>query len=127
MKVSFKLSYLKMAAIALALSLGVSAHAETPREELAHAYRLLKVAKSNYDGHRGKAMKELEMAGESLGLKLEGHDSEHESQWKSDEQIAEARRLLRDVRDKLEARDRDRAAAHVEKAIKETEAALRVK
>ena len=127
MKESFKLSYLKLAAVGLALSLGVSAYAETPREEIAHAYVLLKHAKADYDGHRGKAMKELEIVGESLGLKLEGHGSEHESQWKSDEQVAEARRLLREARDKLEARDRDRAAAHVEKAIKETDAALRVK
>lgn len=127
MKVSLKLSYLKLAAIALALSLGVSAYAETPREELAHAYALLKLANHDYDGHRVKAMKELEIAGESLGMKLEAHGSEHERKWKSDEQLAEAHRLLREARDKLEARDRDRAAAHVEKAIKETDAALRVK
>ena len=109
------------------MSLGARAYAETPREELAHAYALLKLANHDYDGHRVKAMKELEVAGKALELEFGGHGSEHERQWKSDEQLAEARRLLREARDKLEARDRERAAAHVEKAIKETDAALRVK
>jgi hypothetical protein len=114
-------------AIVLALSFGVRAYAETPREELAHAYILLKLANADYAGHRVKAMKELETAGKDLGLSLEGRGSEHERQLKSDEQVAEARRLLREARDKLEARDRDRAAAHLEKAIAEIDAALKVR
>jgi hypothetical protein len=109
------------------LSFGVRAYAETPREELAHAYILLKLANADYAGHRAKAMKELETAGKDLGLSLEGRGSEHERQLKSDEQVAEARRLLREARDKLEARDRDRAAAHLEKAIAEIDAALKVR
>ena len=111
----------------MALSLGIRAYAETPREELAHAYGLLKLANHDYGGHRAKAMKHLEEAGKALGLEFNHHGSEHERQWKSDEQLAEARRLLREARDKLEARDRDRAAEHVEKAIMETDAALKVK
>jgi len=127
MKLSSRSLYLQLAAIALALSLGVRAYAETPREELAHAYFLLKTADHDYGGHKGRAMQAVEEAGKALGLKLESHGSEHEHQWKSDERLAEARRLLRDARDKLEARDRDRAAAHVEKAITETDAALKFK
>jgi len=127
MKLSSRSRYIQIVAIVLALSFGVRAYAETPREELAHAYILLKLANADYAGHRVKAMKELETAGKDLGLSLEGRGSEHERQLKSDEQVAEARRLLREARDKLEARDRDRAAAHLEKAIAEIDAALKVR
>lgn len=127
MQLSSRSRYIQIVAIVLALSFGVRAYAETPREELAHAYILLKLANADYAGHRVKAMKELETAGKDLGLSLEGRGSEHERQLKSDEQVAEARRLLREARDKLEARDRDRAAAHLEKAIAEIDAALKVR
>jgi hypothetical protein len=111
----------------LALCFGLRAYAETPREELVHAYVLLKLANHDYDGHRVKAMEEVEAAGKALGLNLEGGGSEHERQLKSDEQIAEARRLLREARNKLEVQDRDRVASHVEKAIKEINVALKIK
>ncbi len=113
--------------MALALSFGMSAYAETPREELAHAYRLLKIANHDYAGHREAAMRELEAAGRDLGIELEGHDIEHERQMKSDEQVTEARRLLRESRDKLERRDREREAAHLDRAMRELDAALEVK
>jgi len=118
---------LQIAALAVALSFGASAYAETPREELVHAHRLLKLANHDYAGHREAAMKELEAAGKALGLKLGGDASEHERQIKSDEKLAEARRLLREARDKLERQDRDRVAARVDKAIEEIDTALRVK
>jgi hypothetical protein len=119
--------YLQLAAIAVILSFGISAYAEPPRDELVHAYHLLKKADHDYDGHRVKAMAEVEAAGKDLGLELGGDLPDKERQWKSDDQLIEARRLLRDARDKLEARDRDRVAAHVEKAIKEINDALSVK
>jgi hypothetical protein len=127
MKRSSRSLYIQIAAIVLALSFGVCAYAETPREELAHSYILLKLANHDYAGHRVKAMKELEAAGKDLGLVLEGRGSEHERQLQSDEQVAEARRMLGEARDKLEARDRDRVAARLEKAILEIDAALKVK
>ena len=116
-----------MAAVAVALTIGVRAYAEPPRDELAHAYRLLKSADHDYDGHREAAMKEVQVAGDKLGLTLEGEGVERERQWKSDRRLSEARKLLRDARDKLEERDRDRVAESVEKAIKEIDVALKVK
>jgi hypothetical protein len=128
MKISYQSAWLKMAAVAVALTMvGVRAYAEPPREELAHAYRLLKSADHDYDGHREAAMKEVQIAGDKLGLTLEGEGVERERQWKSDRRLTEARRLLRDARDKLEEHDRDRVAASVEKAIKELDVALKVK
>jgi hypothetical protein len=119
--------FVQMAAIALILSFGFSAYAEPPRDELIHAYHLLKKADHDYDGHREKAMEAVKAAGNDLGLELGGDLPDRERQWKSDDQLIEARRLLRDARDKLEAHDRDRVADHVEKAIKEINAALDVK
>lgn len=101
--------------------------AETPRGELVHAYVLLKLANHDYGGHRLRAMEELESAGKMLGLELKGDGSEHERQLKSDEHLVEARRLLQHAREKLEARDRERAAERVDSAIKQIDLALRVR
>ena len=121
--------YLQIATIAVALTFGVRTYAETPRDELVHAYRLLKSANSDYQGHRMNALNEVEAASKDLGLELHGDVNlqNRERQWKSDQQLSEARKLLRDSRKKLEARDRDRVASHVESAIKEIDSALRVK
>jgi hypothetical protein len=100
---------------------------ETPREEIAHAFRLLKKADRDYAGHRVKAMAEVEVAGKALGLELTGEIADKEKQWKSDEQVTEARRLLREARDKLEKKDRDIVAEHVDIAVKELDEALKVK
>lgn len=119
--------YVQIGAIALAMIFGMRAYAETPREELVHAFRLLKTANHDYAGHRVKAMGEIEIAGKDLGLELGGDLPERERQWKSDAQLVEARRLLRESRNKLEKRDRDRVAEHVDMAIKEVDEALKVK
>jgi hypothetical protein len=113
--------------LAMGLSLGVRAFAEGPREELAHAYHHLKYADHDYNGHRGAAMHEVEIAGKELGIDLGGEGPGEERQWKSDRHLDEARRLLRHAREKLEVRDRDRVASHVEAAIKEIDVALHEK
>src|SRR5690242_17253832 len=128
MKSNSRFKYLQIAAFGLALFLGARAYAETAREELAHAYALLNHADHDYGGHRVKAMKAVEAAGKALGLDLNGRrPSEHEKQFKSDQKIAEAQKLLRDAHDKLEAKDREKAAAHLDKSIAEIDAALKVK
>jgi hypothetical protein len=116
----------KIAAAVLAVSFGLSAYAEPPRDEIAHAYRLLKLTDRDYAGHRAAAVDEVKAAGDDLGLDLHGKLSDHDRQWKSDERLTEARRLLRDARDKLEDHDRDRVAKHMDKAIKEIDSALAV-
>ena len=69
-------------------------------------------------------MDHIEAAGKALNLRLEGDANEHERQWKSDQMLAEARHLLYHARGAFEAQDRDRAAAHVEKAIDEIDRAI---
>lgn len=127
-----KSSYLtlcKAAAVAAVLSFGVRAYAdEAPRHELIHAYQLLKTADHDYDGHREAAVKDVEKAGRKLDLSLEKFEfPQIERQWKSDQKLSEARRLLRDARDRLESRDRERAAASVDAAVKEIDTALHIK
>ena len=117
--------YFQIAAVVLALSFGAIAHAETQREEIAHAYVLLAHADADYAGHRANAMKILSAVGKDLGLHLEGDAVETERQWKSGRKLMEARRILRDASEKLEEKDRDRASARVDKAIRELDAALK--
>jgi len=119
--------YTKLAAVAIALSFGIRAYAEPPRDELAHAYYLLKTADHDYKGHRTKAIHEIESAGHEIGMKFEGHISDHERQLKSDDQLSAASGLLREARDKMEAGDREKAAVHLQKAIEEVDAALKAR
>ena len=114
-----------MGVVALMLSFAARAYAEPPREELAHAYTMLKLANHDYGGHKQAAIREIEAAGHELGMNLEGHADEHEHQMKSDEQIAEASRMLHEVRDKMEENDRKRVAKHLDAAIREVDEALR--
>jgi hypothetical protein len=118
---------ISVAVVAFLLSFGLTAHAESAKDELTHAYHLLKKADHDYDGHRQKAMEAVRSAAADLGVELGGELDDHEYQWHSDEQMKEARRLLRDARDKLEEHDRDRVADRVDKAIHEIDAALEVK
>jgi hypothetical protein len=118
---------LRVSAILVALTVGLSAYAETPREEVVHAYHLLEKADRDYDGHRGIAMEQVRAAGKDIGLELNGEIPDRERQWKSDKQLEEARRLLKHAREKLEARDRDHAAEHLDKAIHELDIALKLK
>ena len=127
MKQKSRLLSLKIAVMAAALSFGVSAFAETPREELVHAYWLVKTANKDYAGHRAAALHAIENAGHNLGMKLEGGLPEKERQWKSDAQLEEALRILRDSRDKLEESDRQKTANHVEHAIQELDKALKAR
>lgn len=127
MKLKTRLLCLQIAAMAAVLFFGLQAHAEGPREELRHAYHLLKTANHDYAGHREAAMHAIESAGHELGMDLKGDVSDHEKQWKSDERVSEAARLLHHARDQMENKDRIRVADKIETAIKEVDAALTVK
>ncbi|HZV34522.1 MAG TPA: hypothetical protein VFB72_08075 [Verrucomicrobiae bacterium] len=126
MKLTSKNLYLTLAAIALTLTFGLnSAYAESPRDELIHAYQLLQRSNGDYAGHKAKAMEEIQAAGRSMNLNFEGlRMSTEERQWKSDEQLTEARRLLNDASQKLESRDREHAAEHLQRAIRDLDEAL---
>ena len=115
---------LQILVVAVALSFATRVYAESPREDLVHAYVLLKHANHDYGGHRVKAMEHIEAAGKALNLRLEGDAKEHERQWQSDQMLTEARQLLSHARGAFEAKDLDRAAIHVDKAIAEIDSAI---
>lgn len=128
MKTTSRSLYSKIAAIAVVLCFGLCAYAQTgPREELAHAYYLLKAAKADYGGHRHKALDAVESAGRGLGIELKGGVEERERQWDSDRQMAEARRLLSDVQTRMEEHDRQKIAEHLDEAIRQVDLSLRKK
>jgi hypothetical protein len=112
---------------ALLLDFGGQAYAASPRQDLVQAYVLLRSAKNNYNGHRGVALHELEDAAHHLGLDLRSSGTERQAQMTSDAKLAEASRILHDVRYRLDRHDRDIAAAHVDRAIHEINEALRVR
>lgn len=124
MKLTSGLLYLQVLAVGVALSLGLRAYAEPPRQELVHAYVLIKHANHNYEGHRARALEHVEAAGKALDLKLEGDTNNQERQWKSDQMLAEARHMLYHARDALDRHDRERAATHVDRAIEEIDRAI---
>lgn len=125
MKTSSRSLFFRLS-IVLAMTFGLRANGETPHEELAHAYHLVSGANADYAGHRRKAMTEIEAAAKELGLQLRGEIPENERQWKSDEQISEARRLLVDAREHMQAQFRERVTGHLNGAISELEESLRI-
>lgn len=124
MKLTSRLLYLQILAVTVALSFAARVYAEPPRQELVHAYVLLKHANHNYEGHRARALEHVEAAGKALDLKLEGDTDNHERQWKSDQMLAEARHMLYHARESFERHDRERAATHVDRAIEEIDRAI---
>jgi uncharacterized protein YaiE (UPF0345 family) len=93
---------------------------EAKIEKLRHAYRLLELAKSDYNGHRVEAMHSIKKAAEVLGVELKGwKEHAEESQWESDRRVSEARRILESLQDETRGREQE----HVHKAVKELEKA----
>jgi len=115
-----------LVAVAVVL-LGNQAQAASPREDIVRAYFLIKMSNNNYSGHRDAALRELEVVGRELGLDMRSGGQNREPQGQSDSQMAEAFDILRVARDKLDRRDREHEAGHLEKALHEVDLALRKK
>ena len=122
-----KTRLLSVLVVGMTLLFGAQAYAQSARDEIVHAYVLLKAANHDYAGHRNAAIKALEEAGHGLGLEMKGKGSAKELQMQSDEQMAEASRILHGARDQLSAADREHAAKHVNRAIEEIDQALKKK
>jgi hypothetical protein len=105
--------------------LGNQAQAASPREEIVRAYFLIKMSNNNYSGHRDAALRELEVVGRELGLDMRSGGQNRQPQGQSDSQMAEAFEILRVAQAKLDRRDREHEAGHLEKALQEVDLALR--
>jgi hypothetical protein len=113
--------------LAAAMLLGNQAFAAGPRDDIVRAYFLIKMSNNNYSGHRDAALKELEIVGRELGLDMRSGGQNKQPQGQSDSQMAEAFQILRVAQEKLDARDREHQAGHLEKALHEVDLALKKK
>lgn len=92
--------------------------------KLHQAYRILASSDHDYQGHRVKAMQEIETAAGLLGVDLSGDRHYHSPQPWSDDQMREAQKMLRHVRNSAEVKDQDRITRHLDEAINQIDAAL---
>ena len=107
------------------LLFGNEAQAQSPRDDIVTAYFLVRSANNNYSGHRRAALRELEFVGRQLGLNLQARGQNNLPQMQSDAKMAQAFQILGRARDRLDARDRQREAGHLDTAMRHIDAALR--
>ena len=91
---------------------------------LSQAYAALAVANHDYQGHRVKAMKHIEVAAKVLGITLGGNGTGHEPQATSDQQLRTAQSLLQQA---LAAGPRPRVQKQINLALTELSTALSIK
>ena len=91
---------------------------------LTQAYTALAAADHDYQGHRVKAMKHIELAGKVLGITLGGNGKGHEVQTTSDQQLHTAQGLLQQA---LVPGLKPRVQNQIEKALAELTTALSIK
>ena len=91
---------------------------------LSQAYAALTVADHDYQGHRVKAMKHIEIAAKVLGVTLGGNGTGHEAQATSDQQLHTAQTLLQQA---LAAGPRPRVQKQINLALTELSTALSIK
>jgi len=91
--------------------------------QLTQAYAALSAADHDYQGHRAKAMKQIEVAAKEMGVTLGGNGNGHEKQVTSDQQLQTANTLLQQALPGLPPK----AQKHVSKALEDLAAALAIK
>jgi hypothetical protein len=94
---------------------------------LEQAYVILANANQDYKGHRVEAMKEIKEAAKLMGVKFRGEGKGHERQSVSDAQLREAQALLEKTSGELQANKQEKPLKHVNAAIAEVSAALKVR
>jgi len=94
-------------------------------QTLRQAYSLLSAADHDYQGHRARAMRLIEMACRVLGSSVKGDGTGDEPQSQSDSQVQQALSLLKGVESTV-ASSNARAGKHLSRAIQELNAALSV-
>ena len=91
---------------------------------LRQAYGLLSLADHDYQGHRVRAMKQIEVAAKHLGVTLRGDGKGHETQATSDTQLRNAQALLVQASGGLKP---GQGLAHVKLAIAQLNTALAIR
>ena len=99
----------------------VNAEPKAPGALLRDAYITLSYGNHDYNGHRYYAMREIEAAANLMKFDLRGDGPGVERQRVSDEQLRDAKSMLKQAQGEL----RGRARKHIAKAIGEIDKALR--
>jgi len=114
-----------LATLMLVFGLVTSGHAQASGSFtlLDDAYATLAQADHDYKGHRVKAMKQIELAVQELGVKISGKGRGREPQGTSDAQLRAAQGLLHQAAGGLSKK----ALKHVNAAIEQINVALSIK
>jgi len=94
---------------------------------LTRAYRILATGDHDYQGHRVKAMHQIEAAAKLLGVNLGGDAKDRQKQALSDDKLRDARGLLEIVLNSAEAKAQPRISKHISEAIDQINVALSVR
>ena len=105
--------------------------AATPKEAeidgLRKAYLNLVAGNHDYKGHRAKALKHVEAAGQALGLNIAGDGKAHSQQKNSDTDLNAAKAALQSVLEIAKTQGQPQLEKNVTAAIKEIDTALKIK
>jgi hypothetical protein len=91
---------------------------------LLRAFYILQTGDHDYDGHRVKALHEVEAAAKLLEVHLRVGGKDHQRQYLSDDKIREAQDLLAKVRDDAEVKAQPDISKHISEAMHEIDLGL---
>ena len=94
---------------------------------LRRAYIILATGDHDYKGHRVRAMRQIEAAGDLLGMNLRGDAKDKQPQVLSDAKLREAQGLLQNVLGSSEVKSQKRISKHIAEAINQLTVALSIR
>ena len=97
---------------------------QTEVKQLDAAFTLIHDGLWDYQGHRAKAQRQVQMAAKELGTLLRGDKRDKIPRSESDKKMNEAKTILQSVLSSLQSKGQTKAANHVTNAIKQIEAGL---
>jgi len=104
------------------------AFSDTAEAGMLHrAYRILATGDHDYNGHRVRAMHQIESAAKLLGLDLSGDAKDKQPQPLSDAKLREAQGLLQSVLGASEVKSQKRISKHITEAIDQINVALSIR
>jgi hypothetical protein len=94
---------------------------------LQNAYLILATGNHDYQGHRVKAMHQIEAAAKLLGMNFSGDAKDKQPQPLSDAKLREAQGLLQNVLGAAEVKNEKRVTKHINNAINQINIALSIR
>jgi hypothetical protein len=94
---------------------------------LQNAYLILATGDHDYQGHRVRAMHQIEAAAKLLGMTLSGDAKDRQPQPLSDAKLREAQGLLQNVLGAAEVKNQVRITKHINNAINQINIALSIR